>query len=186
MVVTPGAGPAVINVRVNSNNSKKGVRPIFLFYGNDVGKIGLTPFFPLERAGFTLTELIIALVIVGILAGIALPKFGRIMERSRQAEAITILGAMRGAQIRYYTDNNNSYTSNTANLDIELPDNNGDNAQGDGEFFDYTIPSPQNDSQVARAARNGISQTGGSAGYRLRINRNGVISCDFGTCVDIQ
>jgi type IV pilus assembly protein PilE len=130
----------------------------------------------MSLTGFTLTELLIGLVITAILAAIALPKFGRVMERSRQTEAITILGAMRGAQIRYYIDNNNSYTTNAANLDIEL---------SAGEFFNYTLPASPNDSSLALATRNGVSQTSGSAGYRLEINRNGVISCDSGTCVDI-
>ena len=55
--------------------------------------------------GFTLIEIIIALIIVGILAIIALPGYGRVTERSRQAEAISILSVMRGAQLRYSADN---------------------------------------------------------------------------------
>lgn len=130
----------------------------------------------MSLTGFTLTELLIALVIVGILAGIGLPKYGRVLEKSRQAEAITILGAMRGAQLRYYVDNSNSYTSNTVNLDIEL---------SAGKFFNYTLPASPSDSSLALATRNAVSQTSGSSGYRLQINRDGVVSCKSGTCVDI-
>lgn len=154
-------------------------------------KMSLTGFIPLETivqsviikrslTGFTLTELIITLVIVGTLAAIGLPKYGRALEKSRQTEAITILAAMRGAQIRYYVDNSNNYVTNAniAALDIELPDNNGDDNRGDGEFFDYSVPPSPNDTRLARAIRNNVNRTAGEASYELRTRRDGVVFCD--------
>lgn len=158
----------------------------------------LTGFTPLETrgqpvkikmslTGFTLIEILIVLVIVGILASLSLPRYGRITERSRQAEAITILSVMRGAQLRYSADNG-VYTSSTADLDIELPDNNNDATRGDGEFFDYSLPGAPGDTNLARATRNGSAQTAGIAGYELKVDRNGNILCTtagVGDCVDI-
>lgn len=129
--------------------------------------------------GFTLIEIIVALIIVGVLASIALPKYGRVMERSRQAEAISILSVMRGAQLRYSADNG-TYTSSTADLDIEL---------GTPKFFTYTVPNPiVGDTDLAEATRNNVSQTAGISGYTLKVNRNGDINCTTptaGDCVDI-
>lgn len=129
--------------------------------------------------GFTLIEILVALVIVGILASIALPGYGRVTERSRQAEAISILNVMRGAQLRYSADNG-TYTSSTANLDIEL---------GTPKFFTYTVPNPiVGDTDLAEATRNSVSQTAGIANYKLKVDRNGNILCTTltaGDCVDI-
>lgn len=118
--------------------------------------------------GFSLMELLVVIIIAGILAAIAFPKYGRVTEHSRQAEAITILGALRGAQLKYYVDNNDSYTTDLTKLDIELPT---------PKFFTYTLPGVP---ELARAARNGVQQTGGSSGYQLSIDRNGNISCRSG------
>lgn len=137
--------------------------------------------------GFTLIEILVALVIVGILVSIALPGYGRVTERFRQAEAISILNVMRGAQLRYSADSG-TFTNSTADLDIELPDNNSDGTRGDGKFFNYSLPLPPVDTDLAEAARNGASQTAGSPGYGLKVDRDGKISCTTagaGACVDI-
>ncbi len=139
------------------------------------------------QAGFTLVELLIVLVIIGVLTALGLPMYGRVVEKSRQTEAITILGVMRGAQLRYLTDSG-SYTSDRAKLDIELPDNDGLGTPGDGKFFDYSLPLSPGDTNLAEATRNNNSRTAGIAGYKLKVNRNGNINCTslgVGDCVDI-
>lgn len=128
-----------------------------------------------ERAGFTLIELLVVLVVIGILAVIALPRYGATLERSRQAEATSILGAMRGAQLRYAAENNGAYAATITALDIELPDNDGLGTPGDGKFFDYTVIN--SGGNIARATRNNNQLTAGNSGYQLQININGTISC---------
>ena len=44
------------------------------------------------RHAFTLVELIIVVIIIGVLASIAIPQFSKTMERSRIAEASAVLG----------------------------------------------------------------------------------------------
>lgn len=51
--------------------------------------------------GFTLVELMIVVVIMGVLAAVALPSFSRYIRRSRTAEAVMNLQRIFAAQITY-------------------------------------------------------------------------------------
>ncbi len=54
------------------------------------------------RAGYTLIELMIVVAIIGILAAVAVPAFMAQMQRSRTAEAFSVIGEIREAQDAYY------------------------------------------------------------------------------------
>ena len=56
-----------------------------------------------NRKGFTLLEILIVIVIIGILAAVALPRFAKTIEYSRSAEAMTQLSSLRQSMERYYT-----------------------------------------------------------------------------------
>lgn len=57
------------------------------------------------KKGFTLLELIIVIVILGILATLGYTQYGRTTEKGRAAEARTVLGSMRKLAIEYYFKN---------------------------------------------------------------------------------
>ncbi len=65
--------------------------------------------FKLSRmAGFTLIELMVTIVIVGILASIALPMYGDYVTRSRISDATGLLANKR-ARMELFFDNNHTY-----------------------------------------------------------------------------
>jgi prepilin-type N-terminal cleavage/methylation domain-containing protein len=57
------------------------------------------------KKGFTLLELIVVIIIIGILAALGYTQYTKIMERGRSAEAIANLGIMRKYTIAYYLQN---------------------------------------------------------------------------------
>jgi prepilin-type N-terminal cleavage/methylation domain-containing protein len=72
-----------------------------------------------NRKGFTLLELIIVVIVIGILASIALPRYIRIAEKGRCAEAKTFLGEVKNAQMRYAAQWGN-FTPTLNNLDVNF------------------------------------------------------------------
>ena len=58
-----------------------------------------------KAKGFTLIELMIVVVIIGILAALAIPNFLRYQAKSKQSEAKTNLGAIYVSETAYYGEN---------------------------------------------------------------------------------
>ena len=73
-----------------------------------------------NRKGFTLLELLVVVLIIGILAAIALPKYQLATDKAKYTQAMTLLVSINEAQKRYALANG-SYTTNFYNLDIEIP-----------------------------------------------------------------
>ncbi|MBX9927868.1 MAG: type II secretion system GspH family protein [Gemmatimonadaceae bacterium] len=66
-----------------------------------------------NRKGFTLIELLIVVVIIGILAAIAIPKFANTKEKAYVASMKSDLRNLVTAQEAYFSDNNSTYASTT-------------------------------------------------------------------------
>ena len=73
-----------------------------------------------RREGFTLIELLIVIVIIGILAAIAIPKFGATREKAYEKAVMSDLRNLQSQQELYYSSPASNYSyANNANL---LPD----------------------------------------------------------------
>ena len=71
-----------------------------------------------NRKGFTLIELLIVVVIIGILAAIALPKFGQTRERAYYTTMTADLTNLRSAQEMYYQTGGFTYASSLTDVDF--------------------------------------------------------------------
>lgn len=69
--------------------------------------------------GFTLTELMIVLIVLGILVSIAIPNYARSVERAKCSQAIQLLKAMRSAALSYFSDIDNQTFAGITMQDLE-------------------------------------------------------------------
>lgn len=74
----------------------------------------------MNRQGFTLTEVLAVVIIVGVLAAIALPNYARTVERSRAAEAMTDVKAVNDAIYAFFSERN-TCPSSFSQLAVALP-----------------------------------------------------------------
>ena len=67
--------------------------------------------------GFTLIELLVVVLIIGILAAMAMPQYFKAVERSRMAEAVTLMDSVVKAQRRKFMQTNR-YADDFRGLDV--------------------------------------------------------------------
>lgn len=76
-----------------------------------------------DRNAFTLTELMVVMAILVILAAVAVPLYTGFIDEGRRAEARGAIAAILTAQQRYYRDaGNGQYTNSLAALGVDLTD----------------------------------------------------------------
>ena len=129
-----------------------------------------------NKKGFTLLEILIVLVILGVIAGLAIPAYQGSVEKSRSQEALQTLGAIRESLLRYFALNNTyanaSYCPVAANqnaLDYCDTTNNG----GQNVHFTYAISNTGPNGFTATATRNAVD--GGDGTSTIKLNQAGTI-----------
>jgi len=70
--------------------------------------------------GFTLVELTIVVVIIGLLASFGVPRFRDSVERAKAGESLNYLSAVRAAEQRYRS-REGTYTTIRSDLDVAIP-----------------------------------------------------------------
>ncbi len=114
------------------------------------------------QKGFTLMELLVVVIILGVLVSVALPRYNLAVERTRSAEGVQTLTALLSGQKSYFLDNN-FYTTQLSDLDVEIPSSN--------IFNTPTLGVPPDDPLAA------VVRSSGAYQYQLSIDQNGVITC---------
>jgi type IV pilus assembly protein PilE len=77
---------------------------------------------PRTARGFTLVEMLVTVVIIGILAAIALPSYQNYLKRGRRATAQAFLMDVAQKEQEYLLDNR-SYAPDIATLNMTVPSN---------------------------------------------------------------
>lgn len=88
--------------------------------------------------GFTLVELAVVIVIIGVLAAFGVPRFLKSVERSKAAEAFAYLSAVRSAQERVQA-RQGTYGSTTSAADIAGINTALDIEQVQPKYFDVGV-----------------------------------------------
>ena len=110
---------------------------------------------PGARRGFTLVELAVVIVIIGVLAAFGVPRFLKSVERSKAAEAFSFLSAVRSSQERYLAQYG-QYSTDLTLLDIQYPQ---------PAYFSVGTVSAGSTSQIQNSWTLTLTRTGASAGY---------------------
>jgi prepilin-type N-terminal cleavage/methylation domain-containing protein len=97
----------------------------------------------LAAKGFTLVELMVVIVIVGILAAVAIPKFTVASHKAKCSEYPTVLSTMYQSEHTYQAENGSFATMTELAGDLTIPTS---------KYFSYTIESQNATRFSAQAA----------------------------------
>ncbi|MFH1867886.1 MAG: prepilin-type N-terminal cleavage/methylation domain-containing protein [Candidatus Omnitrophota bacterium] len=112
------------------------------------------------KKGFTLIEVLIVVIILGILATIAVPQFTRVVERARRGEALTCMAGIQTGQ-RIYSLDMSIFTNNIAELDAVIANN---------KYWAYNMAGANATAFNIRATRSGSAWVG----QTILLNQNGL------------
>ena len=112
-----------------------------------------------RQAGFTLIEIMITVVVIGILTAIALPSYNGYLMRARLTEAFSGLAAVQPKMEQHWS-NTRSYVDFDAEALAQMPK--------DSEHFTFELTSATASAYVLTATGQGAA-----AGFVFTIDQNG-------------
>ncbi len=123
------------------------------------------------KQGFTLIELIVVIIIVGILASVGMTQYTKMVEKGRAAEARVVLGSLRSAEIAENFENG-AYVV-LASLGVGAPA-----TCATSHYFTYACTT-DGTCTATRCTASGKTPQGGSA-YTKTLTVGGVWAGDAG------
>ena len=118
-----------------------------------------------KKKAFTLTELLVVVIVIGVLSAVVLPKFNKVIETRKTTEAEEIMAAIRTEQNRRCTLNQ-KYTSNMDSLQDIVP-------HAQTRNYEYSLTST-----------GAIATSKGSYAYELKVPSyaDGRVCCEGEAC----
>lgn len=121
-----------------------------------------------NKSGFTLLEILVVIIIVGVLASVAMPQLFRNVERSRATEALASLGAAKRSIEACAMQFNNVFTTCNSFANIGMQDPSYNAATNASAHFGYGIVVAANSFTIT-ATRNTVDN--GTAGDTVTLAR---------------
>ena len=117
--------------------------------------------------GFTLLEVLMVVIIIGVLATLAIPQYTKTVEKARASEAFSNAGTLRKAEWIFYNEQNpQTFTTAVGSLDIENPNSSAN------RNFNYTVGGVTGTTFTVTSAR----RSGINSGETITINQAGTTS----------
>jgi len=134
------------------------------------------------KKGFTLLELIVVIIIIGILATLGITQYGSVMEKARGGEAKQVLSMIRSNAAAIYMLNNSCTTCTDANLGVSAAATDVPSACRQTNYFKYATSAPTATGFTGTATRciagdGGKTPAGASA-------KTVILTTDFSTGAD--
>ena len=123
-----------------------------------------------RQNGLTLMELIIVVIIIGILASVAVPRYVTVVEKGRSAEARRVMGMIRTAQEAYKFEQQ-FFASSLSCLSVSVP-----TSCDASSYFSYSITGNATAYNItaSRCTANGKSPNAAQA-YALNMTEGGTL-----------
>lgn len=116
-----------------------------------------------DKRAFTLIELVIVIMIIGVLAAIGIPQYAKSLEKARATDARVGISQIYRAELEYAANRAGIYTDSIEDLsDVALSE----------RFWTFSIDTPTSTSFTAIATRT----SGKCNGQTISMDQDGILS----------